>query len=257
MNKTKIIILSSIGVAIGTLIGIYIYKKLHENNETENKNKEEEEEKEIKSSNKDDIKNTANAIFKERYDNLYKDMIVKNIDSGKNLHHYVNYNKPYMNDILKKYENEENEQIEEDLLEDDAESDAEYKAALEADAEYFAINRYAAESNGEPYLIEYEEFVDGVEGYEVQDLYFYTVDGVLCEDDDTKVEDWDKLVGYDFEDKLMMQTSAFVRNDQLMMLYEIHRIPHSYQKDILGIAETPKEREIRITKRRMMKNNEE
>jgi len=47
-----------------------------------------------------------------------------------------------------------------------------------------------------------------------------------------------------------MQTSAFVRNDDLMTLYEIHRIVRSYAEDVAGVAETPTEREMRIISRR-------
>jgi len=162
----------------------------------------------------------------------------------------INYNKPSMEDLAKRIEEEKEEAAEEPPEPEELERDEDYEAELEAAAEAEVLNRYHAEQNGEPYLISYEEYVDGVEGYEAQSLYFYTKDGVLCEDDDTPIADHAVLVGYDFERKLEMQTSAFVRNDDLMTLYEIHRIVRSYAEDVAGVAETPTEREMRIISRR-------
>ena len=47
-----------------------------------------------------------------------------------------------------------------------------------------------------------------------------------------------------------MQTTAWVRNDTLMILYEIHRVDDSYARTVANAIETPKEREFRILGRR-------
>ena len=73
---------------------------------------------------------------------------------------------------------------------------------------------------------------------------------MICEDDDSEVEDEEGVIGFDYEDILDMQTTAWVRNDILETLYEIHRIDDSYQLAVLGLVETPKEREYRIMGRR-------
>ena len=64
------------------------------------------------------------------------------------------------------------------------------------------------------------------------------------------MEDEEGLVGFDYEDTLDMQTTAWVRNDILMTIYEIHRVDESYQQVVVNARETPKEREARISRRR-------
>jgi hypothetical protein len=49
-----------------------------------------------------------------------------------------------------------------------------------------------------------------------------------------------------------MQTTCWVRNDVLRVLYEIHRIDDSYKKAVRGVSETPREREFRIQGRRKL-----
>ena len=128
--------------------------------------------------------------------------------------------------------------------------DPEYEAELDQMAEIYARRRAENMKNGEPYLIEPEEYHEGPEEYDRQALYYYSEDRVLCEDDDRKVEDEEECVGFDYEDKLDMQTTCWVRNDRLRVLYEIHRIDESYTKAVLGVSETPREREFRIQGRR-------
>lgn len=129
-------------------------------------------------------------------------------------------------------------------------NDPEYEAYLERAAEEYAIRRSENMKNGEPYLIEPEEYAEGPEEYERQTLYYYSKDRVLCEDDDSQVEEEEDCVGFDYEDTLDMQTTVWVRNDRLRVLYEIHRIDESYTKAVMGVSETPREREFRIQGRR-------
>ena len=128
--------------------------------------------------------------------------------------------------------------------------DPEYAAEIERLAEDYARRRTENMQKGEPYLIEPEEYRDGPEDYDQQALYYYAKDRTLCEDDDREVEDEEECVGFDYEDKLDMQTTCWVRNDRLRVLYEIHRIDESYSKAVLGVSETPREREFRIQGRR-------
>jgi hypothetical protein len=138
-----------------------------------------------------------------------------------------------------------------DIDEDDESSDdPEYDADLEREAEDYARRRTENMKKGDPYLIEPEEYREGPEGYSHQSLYYYAHDRTLCEDDDSEVEDEEAVVGLDYEDKLDMQTTCWVRNDTLEMLYEIHRIDDSYKKTVQNAAETPREREFRLQGRR-------
>ena len=68
------------------------------------------------------------------------------------------------------------------------------------------------------------------QGYDKQCLFYYSEDRVLCEDDDSIVDEEEELVGLDYEDVLSMQTTAWVRNDTLMIGYEISRVDDSYKK---------------------------
>jgi hypothetical protein len=134
--------------------------------------------------------------------------------------------------------------------EDISPEQAEYEAELEKAAEEYARRQIENMNSDKPYLIEPEEYRDGPEGYDHQALYYYSKDRTLCEDDDSPVEDEEGVVGFDYEDKLDMQTTCWVRNDQLQMLYEIHRIDESYTKVVINASETPREREFRLQGRR-------
>lgn len=143
--------------------------------------------------------------------------------------------------------------IDEDVEDEDdyrPSDDPEYEAELERIADDYAKRRADNMKRGEPYLIEPEEYQDGPDNYDRQALYYYTQDRTLCEDDDSRVEDEEECVGLDYEDKLDMQTTCWVRNDTLRVLYEIHRVEDSYKKAVLGVVETPREREFRIQGRR-------
>jgi len=136
------------------------------------------------------------------------------------------------------YEDEEDPEDEEDEEE------------LDKIAEDYAIQRSKSIKNGEPYLIKPEEYHEGIDGYDRQALYYYSKDRVLCEDDDSLVDDEEECVGFNYEDELDMQTTCWVRNDTLKVLYEIHRIDDEYKKAVIGISETPREREFRVQGRR-------
>ena len=165
-------------------------------------------------------------------------------DKGRRI---VNYSKPPIEFVAR----DAFDQPEPDEPEpDDEEIDEDYEAELDARAEDLAQRRTENQANGNPYVINHDEYEDGPENYTRNILYYYSEDRVLCEDDDTIVEDEEVLVGFDYEDILDMQTTAWVRNDTIMNLYQIHRLDQSYAKTVANVAETPREREFRIIGRR-------
>lgn len=158
----------------------------------------------------------------------------------------IKYNKPPLIVVESPVEVDE-EETGEDLEE---EMDMAYQAELDARAEEFAMRKYENKNNGLPYVINEREYEDGPDEYERHILYYYNEDRVLCEDNDDVVEEEEALVGFDYEDVLEMQTTAWVRNDTLLAMYEIHRLPYSYSKTVANAVETPREREYRIMGRR-------
>ena len=160
----------------------------------------------------------------------------------------INYNKPPLE--MRDWGDIEDEGDIEENSEDEDPMDLAYEAELEARAEEYAKRRHENMTNGLPYVIDHEEYENGPDEYERQFLYYYSADRVLCEDNDSVVEDEEVLVGFDYEDTLDMQTTAWVRNDQIMVLYEIHRVDESYARTVANAIETPKEREFRILGRR-------
>lgn len=199
----------------------------------------------------------------DKYDEEVTD-VLDNYRGGKR-RYIVDYTKPsleYMSQTLKEgmsvvvgtdgeeYLGDVDDDDDDDDYEYTPSDDPDYEEELEQMAEDYARRRSENMLNGEPYLIEPEEYQDGPEGYEHQALYYYSEDRVLCEDDDTMVEDEEDCVGFDYEDKLDMQTTCWVRNDKLRVLYEIHRIDELYRQAVLGVIENPREREFRIQGRR-------
>lgn len=176
----------------------------------------------------------------------------------------INYNKPDIDELAKRLKDSLNKsrvpqdptaaleeyEDDEDDEEDEEEPDAEYEAELEQLADEQAKLVAEHKKNKEPYLISSEEYKEHIPGYSHQSLYYYRDDRVLCEDDDAVVDDEEEVVGFDYEDVLEMQTTAWVRNDRLSAMYEIHKIPKSYNLDVLNNIETPREREFRIQGRR-------
>lgn len=192
----------------------------HENDEDEDPNEEE---------------------VREYYERVMKySSAVQQGDRGRPI---INYNKPPLE--MKDWGDIEDEgDIEEDSEDEEDPMDIAYEA------EEYAKRRHENMTNGLPYVIDYDEYENGPDEYERQFLYYYSDDRMLCEDNDTLVEDEEVLVGFDYEDILDMQTTAWVRNDQIMVLYEIHRVDDSYAKTVANAIETPKEREFRILGRR-------
>jgi hypothetical protein len=156
----------------------------------------------------------------------------------------IKYNKPPLQmEDWGDLEPDEEEPDEDDI-------DLEYEAELERMADEMSTRRFENKTNGLPYVIDYDEYENGPDEYDNQVLYYYSKDRTLCEDDDSEVEDEEGAIGFDYEDVLDMQTTAWVINDTLMTLYEIHRIDESYKIAVQGVLENPREREFRLLGRR-------
>ena len=83
----------------------------------------------------------------------------------------------------------------------------------------------------------YYELLDS--GAEGQMLFYYSKDGVVCEEDDTIVDHHNVLLGNEFEDVLYDNDIVWVRNPDLDTIYEIHKIDSSYLEDVTNAVETP------------------
>ena len=222
------------------------------NNENDEESSVEEDESEVKQT----IEPASDEETAEYVNNLINKL---NYAKSKNEPRVlINYNKPDIDELAKKLKEAMKENripkdptaALEEYEDDEEETDAEYEAELEQLADEQAKLVAEHKKNKEPYLISSEEYKEHVPGYSHQSLYYYSDDRVLCEDDDAVVDDEEEVVGLDYEDVLEMQTTAWVRNDRLSAMYEIHKIPKSYNLDVLNNIETPREREFRIQGRR-------
>lgn len=161
----------------------------------------------------------------------------------------TNYNKPDLRVLAQDkgindpYHGDEYED-EEDYLDEEEE--------LELLSDEFARDQEEHRKNERPYVIAFDEFQEGPEDYERVELFYYAEDRVLCDDMDIKVEvdDEEELVGFDYEDVLDVQTTAWVKNDVIRALYEINMVNGSYERDVKNAIETPAERENRMRNRR-------
>ena len=216
------------------------------NEETENESEEGEENEETKEVDPEEVEALKNVVDQFGY-------LKKN--PGKSPR--INYsNQQFLERVKKQYkelykqntdEDEDYDSVEVGPDEDEYEEDESFEEAqIRLNEEH--------KKNIEPYLITSTAYEEGVEGYGKQALYYYSKDRVLCEDDDTAIamDDEEEIVGFDYEDVLDVQTTAWVRNDRLSMLYEIHLIPMSYRDKVMNAIETPMERKLRIQGRRKM-----
>ena len=73
-------------------------------------------------------------------------------------------------------------------------------------------------------------------------------DDSLIDENDTPIDDTDDYL--DAISKLQNQTNVYVRNERIGADYAIHRMNRSYKEDVLGVMETPREREFRHLARR-------
>lgn len=111
-----------------------------------------------------------------------------------------------------------------------------------ADPQEFNLGEEIVKRNPErPYVITDDEFFKNDTEYEQINLQYYTLDAVLCEQDDTYVRESDDIVGDDnllrFGDGSNDANIVYVRNDRLEKEYEVIRVKGSYQETVHGVLE--------------------
>lgn len=105
-----------------------------------------------------------------------------------------------------------------------------------------------------PYVITSDQFLEDSDKYDKVSLYYYSLDDVLCDEQEEVIDDIDDTVGYDALAILDMQTSVWVRNERLHIDYEILSVKQTYAEAVLGIEnkpnQTPREKYEQRAKRR-------
>lgn len=137
--------------------------------------------------------------------------------------------------------------MEEDSKEDEGDmeesSEDVEKIGLDSQTMYEAAD-WAEKHSDAPYLIDYDDFEENEPKYEREALFFYNEDAVLCDEDDKIIDEYEDLIGYEWEKVFFRQTNAWVRNDNLKTMYEIHSVPQAYSEVVAGFIGTDREREF-------------
>lgn len=134
-------------------------------------------------------------------------------------------------------------QADEDKEETDDESEEDFEDEAEDEDEEDIEND---EYEKQPIVLMEEYYYELLDsGAEGQMLFYYSKDGVVCEEDDTIVDHHNVLLGNEFEDVLYDNDIVWVRNPDLDTIYEIHKIDSSYLEDVTNAVETPRERSFR------------
>jgi hypothetical protein len=104
-------------------------------------------------------------------------------------------------------------------------------------------------------LIDADQYAEEFTHFDKVTLYYYRIDDVLTEENEEVIEDVDDVVSLDALAKLDMQTSVWVRNEKLMIDYEIISLNASYSQKILG--RKPRATSPRETYLKKQKENED
>lgn len=92
-----------------------------------------------------------------------------------------------------------------------------------------------------PYVIKFEEFVEGKPGVTAENLTYYEADDVLCKDDDELVEDVNGLVGNINLTKFGLGSQdanvVYIRNEKWNCDFEVTRVKSSYAEVVGGYIE--------------------
>ena len=147
----------------------------------------------------------------------------------------------YDENIGREDEEEDSEEDEGDI-EEPSEAD-EALEGLDSQNMYEAAD-WAEKHRDKPYLIDPDDFEANEPDYEQQALFFYNEDAVLCDEDDKIIDEYEDLIGYEWEKVFFRQTNAWVRNDKLKTMYEIHSVPQAYSEVVAGFIGTDREREF-------------
>lgn len=100
-----------------------------------------------------------------------------------------------------------------------------------------------ADDRGEIYVISVQENADHEAGYENVTWTYYAKDGVVTDDAEDPIEDVENFLGEDFQHKFGEESGdenvVYIRNEVVMIDYEIVRDPSSYVEKVLGEEYTP------------------
>lgn len=101
----------------------------------------------------------------------------------------------------------------------------------------------------DPYLISYEEWAEQSDIIDKVDLYYYKGDDILCDAKDSIIDDPEELLGSEWTKLLKDKATAFIRNEKLLIDYEIYSISALYSDEVSSRIETDRERKYRRTAR--------
>lgn len=117
-----------------------------------------------------------------------------------------------------------------------------------ADDEQVATRRVfePSDDRGEIYVLTGDEYEADEAGYQHVTWTYYAADGVVTDVHEDRIEDYAKLIGTDFAQQFGAknddQNTVHVRNEVIMIDYEIIRSEGSYRQEVLGEEEAPPER---------------
>ena len=100
-----------------------------------------------------------------------------------------------------------------------------------------------------PYPIDYAEWAKPSDVLDKVDLYYYKGDDILCDSKDSIISDPEELLGPGWTKLLKDRTTIFIRDERLLIDYEIYSISALYSDEITSKIETDKERKYRRTAR--------
>jgi len=94
-------------------------------------------------------------------------------------------------------------------------------------------------TRGDPYLIDEEAFNNECDHYDKETLFYYKVDGVLCDENEDIVDDVEGTVGDDAIPALADRMTVWVRNEPRSIDYEIVSANKSYAETVAGLMAPP------------------
>lgn len=96
----------------------------------------------------------------------------------------------------------------------------------------------AADDRGEIYVISVKEHAEDEAGYQNVTWTYYAKDGVVTDDAEEVIEDYTKFLGENFAAHFGENSGdanvVYIRNEVVMIDYEILRDPNSYVEAVLG-----------------------
>lgn len=95
-------------------------------------------------------------------------------------------------------------------------------------------NKVAFVGREDPYIIDDVQFAEEFNNFDKITLYFYQVDGILADDDETPIDDIEQLIGWEALALLDTENTVWVRNEKISSDYEVVPLNQSYQEMILG-----------------------